>query len=338
MTLNSLWFIFISVLYTGFFVLEGFDFGVGLLLPFLGKDDLQRRAIINSIGPHWDGNEVWLITAGGATFAAFPNWYATLFSGFYLPLFLVLMGLIIRGVAFEFRGKVDNPRWHSLWDWCIFTGSLLPTILFPIAFANLVRGIPIDANMEYVGGFFNLLNPYALLAALAMIILFLFHGASFLSNKVTGEIEQKAKELARYLWLLVVFLLAIFLVTSFFVTDVRQRLSALTILFPVLCVLASLAAGYFLRKGQNGRLFLMTCFSVAFVVLTIFSFLYPRLIVSSLNPEWSLTIQNAASSPTTLRLMTIVTLIFLPIVLLYQGWTYRIFRKRVSGEPGKLVY
>ncbi len=338
MTLNTLWFIFISALYTGFFVLEGFDFGIGLLLPFLGKDDLQRRTIINSIGPHWDGNEVWLITAGGATFAAFPNWYATLFSGFYLPLFLILIGLIIRGVAFEFRGKVDHPRWHSLWDWCIFAGSLLPTILFPVAFANLVRGVPINAGMQYAGGFFNLLNPYALLAALVILVLFLLHGASFLSNKVSGEVEGKARELVRNLWLLVVLLLVIFLVTSFVVTDIRHRLTILPILFPVLGLLASLAAGYFVRKGQFGRVFLMTCLTVAFIIVTIFSFLYPNVMVSSLNPAWSLTIENAASSPATLRLMTIVTAIFLPIVLLYQAWTYWIFRKRVTGERGKLVY
>ncbi len=338
MTLNTLWFIFIAVLYTGFFVLEGFDFGVGLLLPFLGKNDVQRRTIINTIGPHWDGNEVWLIAAGGATFAAFPNWYATLFSGFYLPLFLVLVGLIIRGVAFEFRGKDDNPRWHSLWDWCIFTGSLLPALLFPIAFANLVRGVPIDAHMEYVGGFFNLLNPYALLAALAIILLFLLHGASFLSNKTTGEVEQRARELVRSLWLIVALILVIFLITSVIVTGITARLSILPVLIPILGVLAILAGGYFLSKGQLLGMFVMTCLTVGFTVLTIFSFLYPRVMVSSLNPDWSLTLQNAASSFGTLRLMTIVTAVFLPIVLLYQVWTYRIFRKRITGEPGKLVY
>jgi len=338
MELNTLWFIFISILYTGFFVLEGFDFGVCLLMPFLGKNDLERRTIINTIGPHWDGNEVWLITAGGATFAAFPNWYATLFSGFYLPLFLVLIGLIIRGVAFEFRGKDDNPRWRSLWDWCLFAGSALPTILFPIAFANLVRGVPIDASMQYTGGFFNLLNPYALLAALAVTSLFLLHGASFLSNKTTGEIERRARELVRYLWLLVVLLLALFIISSFFVTDIRQRLSILPILFPLLGVLSILAGGYFLRKGQLGRVFLMTCLTVGFTTLTIFSFLYPNVMISSSNPAWNLTIQNAASSSATLRLMTIVTVIFLPIVLLYQGWTYWIFRKRITSEPEKLTY
>jgi cytochrome d ubiquinol oxidase subunit II len=338
MTLNTLWFIFIAVLYTGFFVLEGFDFGVGILLPFLGKNDTQRRTIINTIGPHWDGNEVWLITAGGATFAAFPNWYATLFSGFYLPLFLVLIGLIIRGVAFEFRSKVDNPKWRTLWDWCIFAGSLIPTILLPIAFANLVRGVPIDANMQYVGGFFTLLNPFALLAALAVTLLFILHGASFLSIKTDGEIEMRAKELVRWLWLLVALLLVIFLVTSFIVTDVRERINFFTILVPVIALAAILAAGYFLRKQQFGFVFTMTCLTVAFFVLTIFTLLYPRVMVSSLNPDWSLTIQNAASSPYTLKLMTIVAVIFLPIVLIYQGWTYWIFRKRVSSEPEHLTY
>jgi cytochrome d ubiquinol oxidase subunit II len=307
-------------------------------LPFLGKNDLQRRTIINTIGPHWDGNEVWLITAGGATFAAFPNWYATFFSGFYLPLFLVLIGLIIRGVAFEFRSKDDNPKWRSLWDWCIFAGSLLPAILFPIAFSNLVRGVPIDAHMQYVGGFFNLLNPYALLAALAITLLFIFHGATFLSIKTNGEIEQKAKDLVHWLWLLVVLILVIFLITSFLITDVRQKLNVLSVLSPVLLVLVILAAGYFMRIEQSGRQFIMTCLTVAFTLLTIFIFLYPRVMVSSLNPDWSLTIQNAASSTHTLRLMTIVTLIFLPIVLLYQAWTYWVFRKRVSSEVEKLTY
>jgi cytochrome d ubiquinol oxidase subunit II len=338
MSYNILWFVFITVLYTGFFILEGFDFGVGILLPFFGKNDHQRRAIINTIGPHWDGNEVWLIAAGGATFAAFPNWYATLFSGFYLPLFLILVGLIIRGVSFEFRSKNDDPKWRTLWDWCIFTGSLLATLLFPIAFANLIRGVPIDANMHYAGGFFNLLNPYALLAALTVALLFVLHAAGFLSLKAPAEIEQRAKDFLRWLWLLVVLVLVIFLVTTFFVTDARSNIKAESILFPVLSVLAILAAGYFLRANQYGRLFLMTCFTVGFLFVSIFSILYPRVMISSLNPAWSLTIQNAASSTNTLRLMTIVTLIFLPIVLIYQIWTYWTFRKRITGEAEKLTY
>ncbi len=338
MTLNTLWFIFIAVLYTGFFVLEGFDFGVGILLPFLGKSDVQRRTIINTIGPHWDGNEVWLIAAGGATFAAFPNWYATLFSGFYLPLFLIIIGLILRGVAFEFRSKDDHLLWRSLWDWCIFFGSLMASILFPIAITNLVRGVPINGEMQYTGGFFNLFNPYSLLSALIFTLLFILHGAAFLSIKTAGEIEHKAKELVRWLWLLVVIILVIFLTTSFIITDIRQNLTALSILFPILGIFAIFSAGYFLRKGQYARLFIMTCLTVTFTVLTIFSLLYPRVMVSSLNPDWSLTIQNAASSFKTLRLMTIITLIFLPLVLLYQSWTYWVFRKRVSGNVEKLTY
>ena len=338
MTLNTIWFIFIAVLYTGFFVLEGFDFGVGILLPFLGKNDIQRRTIINSIGPHWDGNEVWLIVAGGATFAAFPNWYATLFSGFYLPLFLVLIGLIIRGVAFEYRSKHDNPIWRNLWDWCIFTGSLIPTILLPIAFANILRGVPIDANMQYVGGFFYLLNPYTLLAALAVTMLFTLHGATFLSIKTTGEVEQKAKELVRWLWLLVVLLIVIFLVTSFIITGVLERINILVVIIPLIAVASILVAGYFLYKGQFGRLFIMTCLTIAFFVLTIFVLLYPNVMVSSLNPAWSLNIQNASSYPYTLKIMTIVALIFLPIILIYQGWTYWVFRKRVSSDPKQLTY
>jgi cytochrome d ubiquinol oxidase subunit II len=338
MTLNTLWFIFIAVLYTGFFVLEGFDFGVGILLPFLGKTDMQRRTIINTIGPHWDGNEVWLIAAGGATFAAFPDWYATFFSGFYLPLFLVLIGLIIRGVAFEFRSKDDNPLWRNLWDWCIFAGSLLASILFPIALSNWVRGVPIYSDMQYVGGFLNLLNPYSLLAALAFTLLFILHGATFLSIKTEGEIEHRAKQLVSWLWLLVVLILVIFLITGFVISNVRQNLNVLTILIPILGVLTVLSAGYFLRKGQFGRLFITTCFTTAFLVLTIFVFLYPNVMVSSMNPNWSLTIQNAASSFKTLRLMTIVTVIFLPIVVLYQAWTYWVFRKRVTTDVEKLTY
>src|SRR5512133_1873131 len=200
MDLNTLWFILIAILYIGYFVLEGFDLGVGILLPFLGKTDLKRRVMINAIGPHWDGNEVWLLTAGGATFAAFPNWYATLFSGFYLPLFLILLALIVRGVAFEFRGKDDSPRWKSLWDWCIFAGSAIPALLWGVAFTNFVKGVPIDGNMMYVGGFFNLLNPYALLGGVVSLLGFTLYGAIFLSLKTNDEICEASQKMAWRLW------------------------------------------------------------------------------------------------------------------------------------------
>jgi cytochrome d ubiquinol oxidase subunit II len=338
MTLNTLWFVLIAVLYTGFFILEGFDFGVGILLPFLGKNDAQRRMMINTIGPHWDGNEVWLLTAGGATFAAFPNWYATLFSGFYLPLFLLLVGLIVRGVAFEFRGKNDNPRWRSLWDACIFIGSLVPALLLGVAFANFVQGVPIDANMQYTGGFFNLLNLYALLGGITFIVLFTLHGAIFLSMKTTGKLEDKAHQTARRLWIPAVVILIIFLAASLFATDLLDQHGAVSVIIPLIGLIALLASGYFLRQKREGLAFVMTCITILFVVVTLFTILYPRVLISSLDSAWSLTIENAASTPYTLKVMSIVALIFVPIVLVYQGWSYWVFRKRVGTKPEELTY
>jgi len=213
--LNTLWFTLIAVLWVGYFFLEGFDFGVGILLPFVSKDDADRRVVINSIGPVWDGNEVWLLVAGGATFAAFPEWYATLFSGFYLPLFLILVALIIRGVAFEYRGKDARPGWRNRWDWVIFIGSFVPALLWGVAFANIVRGVPIDAAHEYAGGFWNLLNPYALIGGLASLSLFTLHGALFLSLKTQGDVEDRARGVARNLgWISLVFMIA-FLVWTY---------------------------------------------------------------------------------------------------------------------------
>jgi cytochrome d ubiquinol oxidase subunit II len=344
MDLNTIWFILIAVLYTGFFLLEGFDFGVGILLPFLSRDkdpqaaDLKRRMIINTIGPHWDGNEVWLLTAGGATFAAFPQWYATLFSGFYLALFLLLLALILRGVAFEFRSKDEDPRWRNLWDWSIFGGSLVSALLLGVAFANLVHGVPIDGQMNYVGGFFNLLNPYALLAGVATLLTFTLYGGIFLSLKTSGEIMEKAHATAQRLWWVVVLVLAIFLVATYFATDMLSRLGVNPGVIPIAGVVASLLAGYFIRRKREGWAFVMIAVTIAFALITLFMILFPRVMVSSLNPDWSLTIYNASSSPYTLRVMTIVAVIFTPIVLIYQGWTYWVFRKRVSSEPEALTY
>jgi cytochrome d ubiquinol oxidase subunit II len=338
MTLNSLWFLLIAVLYIGFFVLEGFDFGIGILLPWLGKNDDQRRQIINTIGPHWDGNEVWLLTAGGATFAAFPQWYATLVSGFYLPLFLLLVGLILRGVSFEFRSKDDDPRWRSLWDWCIFAGSLVPALLLGVAFTNLVRGVPIDSNLQYVGGFFNLLNWYALLGGIAAVLVFILHGAIFLNMKTTGEVHEKAHNTARKLWLPVVMILVLFLIATYFQTDILAKLGINPGVVPLTGIAAVLLAGFFQRRKQAGWAFAMTSITIAFSLITMFMILYPRLMISSLNPAFSLTIENAASSPYTLRTMTIVALIFVPIVLIYQGWSYYVFRKRVAEKSEKLIY
>jgi cytochrome d ubiquinol oxidase subunit II len=338
MDLNILWFILIGVLYTGFFILEGFDFGVGILLPFLGKNDTERRVIINTIGPHWDGNEVWLLTAGGATFAAFPQWYATLFSGFYLPLFLLLMALILRGVAFEFRSKDDHPTWRKMWDWTIFVGSLLPAILLGVAFANLVRGVPIDAKMQYTGGFFNLLNPYALVGGLASLATFVLHGAIFLSLKTSGNLIERARAAARKLWLPVVVILSIFLVSTYLATDIYEHLGVSPGVVPLTGMVAILLVGYFLRKGLDGWAFGMTAITIAFSLITMFQILFPRVMISSTNPDWSLTIYNAASSPYTLRTMTIIALILVPMVLAYQGWSYWVFRKRIQSKPESLTY
>jgi cytochrome d ubiquinol oxidase subunit II len=330
MDLNTVWFILVGVLFVGYFVLEGFDFGVGILLPFLGKDDLRRRVIINTIGPHWDGNEVWLLTAGGAIFAAFPNWYATLFSGLYLPLFLILVALIVRGVAFEFRSKDDNPRWRSLWDWCIFAGSLIPALLWGVAFANFVRGLPIDANMMYTGGFWNLLNWYALLGGLVSLTGFTLYGAIYLSLKTTDDLQTASEKVAWKLWIPNLVIMLSFILASFLTTDFVARLGINPGPIPIGAGLALLVAGYFIRTKRTGWAFLMMVLTIIFSIATIFMELFPRVMVSSLNPEWSLTIYNASSSPYTLRIMTIVALIFTPIVLVYQGWTYWVFRKRVS--------
>jgi cytochrome d ubiquinol oxidase subunit II len=332
MDLNTLWFILVAVLYIGFFVLEGFDYGVGILLPFLGKTDEDRRVMINTIGPHWDGNEVWLITAGGATFAAFPGWYATFFSGFYLPLLLILLALIVRGAAFEFRSKDDDPRWRKLWDGCIFVGSLLPALLFGVAFTNMLHGVPIDGNMTYTGGFWNLLNPFALLGGLVSLVGFTLHGAIFLTLKTEGKLLERAQALAWRLWVPASVLLVAFVVAMYFFTDVLSQLGINPGPVPLGAVLALLGAGYFIRARRSGYAFLLTTLSILFATMTIFMILFPRVMVSSTDPNFSLTIYNAASSAYTLRTMSIVALIFVPIVLAYQAWSYWVFRKRVSAK------
>jgi len=337
MNLNILWFSLIATLFVGYFVLEGFDYGVGILLPFFGKDDSRRRLIINTIGPHWDGNEVWLLSAGGAIFAAFPNWYATLFSGFYLALFLMLMALILRGVALEFRSKDENPTWRALWDWCIFAGSLIPALLWGVTLANLVKGVPIDAEMNYVGGFFNLLNGYALLGGAASLLVFTLHGAIFLALKTSGDLMEGARRLAARLWIPALVSLLAFGAATYFATDIVQKLGVNPGMVPILVGIAILLVGYFLRLKREGWAFGMTSLTIVASIVTLFLILFPRVMVSSLNPAWSLTIYNASSSPYTLKVMTVVALIFVPIVLIYQGWTYWIFRKRLT-EESKLEY
>jgi len=337
MDLNTLWFILIAVLFIGFFFLEGFDYGVGILLPFIGKDDFSRRAIINSIGPVWDGNEVWLLTAGGAMFAAFPNWYATMFSGFYLALVLMLLALIVRGVAFEFRSKHDNPKWRSLWDWMIFVGSFIPALLWGVAMANILKGIPIDENMNYVGGFFNLLNPYALVGGITSLLIFTFHGSIFLTLKTSDHILEASRKFAKKLWLPSSIILFAFFIYTYFGTDVSARLGINPGPIPLIAIVSIFLAGYFLRIKREGWAFVMTAITVVFSTIALFIGLFPRVMVSSLNEQWSLTIYNASSSAYTLNTMSIIALIFVPIVLIYQGWTYWVFRKRIKVDS-KLEY
>ncbi len=338
MDLQIVWFILIAVLFTGYFVLEGFDMGVGILLPFLGKDDTRRRMIINTIGPHWDGNEVWLITAGGAMFAAFPMWYATLFSGFYLALFLMLVALIVRGVAFEFRGKHDSDAWRSTWDWCIFLGSVIPAILWGVAFANLVQGVPIDAKMNFTGTFWDLLSPFTLIGGLVALFGFTLHGAIFLALKTSGDLVAESRRAALRLWLPALIALVGYTIYSYFATDAFSKQGVTPGFVPILAVLILLVTGWFMRARRDGWAFIMTAVTILLVVAGHFMALFPRVMISSLKPEWSLTIQNSSSSPYTLQVMTIVALIFVPIVLIYQGWSYWIFRKRITQKPQDLHY
>ncbi|MFI5528980.1 cytochrome d ubiquinol oxidase subunit II [Kitasatospora sp. NPDC051853] len=327
MQLHDVWFVLIAVLWIGYFFLEGFDFGIGVLTRLLAKDRTERRVLINTIGPVWDGNEVWLLTAGGATFAAFPDWYATLFSGFYLPLLIILVCLIVRGVAFEYRVKRDGERWQRNWEQAIFWTSLIPAFLWGVAFANIVQGVDIDAEKNYVGGFWDLLNPYAVLGGLVTLALFTFHGAVFASLKTLGDIRDRARGLAVQLGLLTAVLALVFLVWTQAEGGNGWSLGAMVL--AVLALVGSLAA---IRTGREGWSFALSGVTVAAAVAMLFLVLFPDVMPSTLDPAYSLTVENAASSPYTLKLMTIVAAVFTPLVLLYQGWTYWVFRKRIGTQ------
>ncbi|MFH1635419.1 MAG: cytochrome d ubiquinol oxidase subunit II [Chloroflexota bacterium] len=326
------------MLFIGFFFLEGFDYGVGILLPFLGKSDKERRAIINTIGPFWDGNEVWMITAGGASFASFPHFYATLFSGFYTALILMLLALIVRGVAFEFRSQREDPKWRRNWDWAIFIGSLVPAILWGVTVGNLMRGIAIDADMNYFGGLFPLLNPFSLWGGLVFLGLFTMHGAIFLSLKTMGDLAERAKKTASKAWIAALVVTVIFVVWTFLATDILTKPGVNGLIPAALAAVALIAAGWFLKAKREGTAFIMGALTIVFATIMVFAGLFPRLMISTLNPEWSLTIYNASASPYTLKVMTLVAAIFVPIVLIYQGWTYWVFRKRVNTDPQDLTY
>ncbi|KQM83709.1 cytochrome d ubiquinol oxidase subunit II [Agromyces sp. Leaf222] len=325
MDLATLWFWIVAFLFVGYFVLDGFDFGVGMSLPFLGKDDTDRRVLINTIGPVWDLNETWVIVAGAALFASFPEWYATLFSGFYLALLLILLALIARGVSFEYRHKRPDSRWKSWFDGMIVVGSAVPALLWGVAFANIVAGVPLDADHNFTGNLFTLLNPYALLGGLTTLLLFFTHGVVFASLKTEGDLRERAQRLATRSGLITIVVAASFLLWT--------GLAFGTFWFWVFAAIAALCliGGWLMNlRGAEGIAFTLLAVTIATAVLALFSALFPDVMPASNDPANSLTIENASSTEYTLTVMTWVAVFTLPIVLLYQGWTYWVFRKRVT--------
>jgi cytochrome d ubiquinol oxidase subunit II len=325
MELTTVWFALIAVLWVGYFCLEGFDFGVGMLLPVLARNDTERRVMINTVGPVWDGNEVWVLVAGGATFAAFPEWYATLFSGFYLPLLLILVALIVRGLSFEYRHKRPDASWQGRWDLALIIGSFVPSLLWGVAFANIVAGVPIDADKEFTGNLFTLLNPFGLLGGLVTLSLFAAHGAMFVALKTDGEIRHRARNLAVRIGVVAAALAVVFLLW----TQAKTGTSASAVVFVVaaLSLVGGLAAA---RAGREGWAFLGTFVTIALAVIGLFLALFPDVMPSTTDPAFSLTTTNAAATAYTLKVMTWVAVVFTPIVLGYQAWTYWVFRKRIS--------
>jgi cytochrome d ubiquinol oxidase subunit II len=331
--LQELWFGLIAVLFLGFFILEGFDFGVGMLMePFArvgnGDPEIHRRAALNTIGPVWDGNEVWLITAGAGMFAAFPGWYATVFSTLYLPLLAILFGMIVRSVAIEWRGKIDDPKWRALADFGIAAGSWLPAVLWGVAFAVLVRGLPVDANGHVHLSIGDVLNAYTLLGGLATGGLFLLYGAVFVALKTSGPIRDDAHRFAVWLSLPVTGLVAVFGLWTQLAHGKSWTWAVLAV-----AVIAQLAAvAVIWRRASDGWAFLCIALVVAAVVILLFGSLYPNLVPSTLNEQWNLTIYNASSTPYTLKIMTWVTAFFAPLTVVYQAWTYWVFRQRISTD------
>lgn len=332
MVLESIWFFIWGLLWAVFFMTDGFDFGVGTLLPFIGKTDEEKRIMINSLGPVWDGNEVWLITAGGVTFAAFPLVYATMFSSLYSALMLILFGLILRGVSFEFRGKVKHPFWTKVWDACIFIGSFAPALLFGVAFANIFKGIPIDANGLYQGNLFTLLNPYGLLGGLLFLSLFLVHGALWLSIKTEGALQARAVQTAEKIWTALLIIAVLFLIATAFFTSLYANYLAYPVLFLILLIDVAALVGikFFLIKRDFVKAWISSAATIVFCTFFGVIGLFPNLFPSSLDSSYSLTAFNAASSPLTLKIMLVVVILFIPLVIVYQTWTYLMFKDKLT--------
>jgi cytochrome d ubiquinol oxidase subunit II len=338
MDLQTLWFLLIAVLWTGYFVLEGFDFGVGMLLPFVPRDSEQRKTAIETIGPVWDGNETWVVVAGGATFAAFPAWYGTMFSGFYIALLLILVFLIVRVVSFDWSERRESSRWRSAWWGANTVGSFGAALIWGVALANLLHGVPLDSNGDYSGNFLDLFSPYTVFAGIAVALLFAFHGATFLTLRTSGELLERARRAARTLSIPAAAVAAAFLAWTVAVAVDRNDKDVFPPLLPALVGIAALVlAVVFVMAGRSGWSFLMTAVGTIALVATLFTSLYPRVMVSSPDFANSLTVDNASSSHYSLTVMTVVALIVTPVVLLYQGWTYYVFRRRLGlteSAPG----
>ena len=333
MTLEIFWFCLIAVLWSGYFVLEGFDFGVGMLLPVVPRNERERGVFFETIGPVWDGNEVWLVVVAGATFAAFPTWYGAMFSGFYLALLLILVLLIVRVVSFEWRGKGDSPGWRATWLWANVAGSIGVPFLWGVALANLLHGVPLNSSGDYTGNLADLFNAYTVFAGLAFVLLFAFHGASFLTLRTTGSLGERVARTARVLSLPAALGLAAFAIWTVFVATDQNDKSAFPPLLPAILAIVTLAlAVVFVVAGRSGWAFIATAVGIVLMVATLFTSLYPRVMVSQPSFDNSLTVSNASSSHYTLVVVTVVALILTPIVLLYQGWTYYVLRARIKGE------
>jgi cytochrome bd-type quinol oxidase subunit 2 len=326
MTLGELWFIIDVLFWVGFFILEGFDFGVGMLHSFLGRTDTERRVLINTIGPVWDGNEVWLIVAGAVIFAAFPGWYATMFSTFYLALVVLLVALIVRGLAFEYQRKFDDERWRSSWRWGMTVGSALIPLLVGVALGDLLHGLPINAQHQFTGNFFTLLTPFGLWTGVTLLVLSLLMGATYLTLKTTGELHQRAQRAATAIGALAV------LVTFGFMTWIHVGLSTGFVPEPLeaLALMAVIAAAWLSRAEADGWAFVAAAVGIGGTVGSIFTELFPRVMISTTNSAYDLTVGNTASPPYTLKVMTVVACIFFPIVLVYQAWGFHVFRHRLS--------
>lgn len=332
MQLSEVWFLLIAVLWIGFLFLEGFDFGVGMGTKFLARNDLEKRILINSIGPFWDANEVWLITAGGAMFAAFPHWYATLFSGYYLPFVVLLLALIARGVAFEFRGKASFAKWRSTWDWSIFLGSLLPPFLVGVLFTSLIKGVPIDQNMNMAAGFFDIVNFYTVVGGIAVVLLAYMHGLMFISLKTTGELRERALKSAQKIYYALGAVLVLFVILTGVYTNAYAEKGAILYTVYGVVILLYLALYAFLKKEREGFGFTTTGLMIVLVTASFFLVLFPNVMISTINPAYNLTVYNSASGEYSLKIMTIVAFTMVPIVLAYTIWNYYVFRKRLTGK------